>query len=287
MNPWHELRALQHADGCFPSTVTSAAGVVADRNGFVTALVVRALRAVPTADWAELRRPALEFLWSCRSTAVPGAFAFWPDAARPRWAPAIPADADDTAIMLLELHRHGWIDRPAALQSACSVLLAHRVSAAEVTELPLWVEAGSFYTWLAPPSRHPTGRQANVADCCVNANVAALLSLLNARHLPGYAEAVRTVRAGVEWAGRDPARLSSLTPFYSSVGCLMEAAEHAVACGAEEMEGALRRLGSLPLKLIETGTDVCRSAYGKTVWHSAAVACARQVGRAYQTTGVC
>jgi hypothetical protein len=119
----------------------------------------------------------------------------------------------------------------------------------------------------------------NLVDCCVNANVAALFAHVNARHVPGYHEAVLTVRAGVEWADDRSAKWSSLTPFYPSTRSLVEAVEHAVACGARELEDVLERLRALPPELVDAGDGVCRSAYGRTIWHSTAIECSRRAGR--------
>jgi hypothetical protein len=267
----HELHALQDPEGCFPSTVTLPGGPMDDCNGFVTALVVRALRNIPRDRWSELRERALGFLWSCRSSQVPGAFAFWSDATRPPWASSVPADADDTAIMLGELLRHGWLDQEAVLRCVCGALLPYRVSAAEAEALPPWIGAGSFFTWLAPPDAHPAKRAVNLVDCCVNANVAALLSQLNARHLPGYAAAVHAVLAGLQWAGDNRLKLSSLTPFYPSSFSLVDAIDHAVECGVRELRDALAHIKSLPSELLDGGAGVCRSAYGSTIWYSTAL----------------
>lgn len=281
MNDFHldglaELHSLQDSDGCFPSTVTLPGGPFTDRNGFVTALVVRALRHAPHDAWSGVRERALAFISTCRSSRVPGAFSFWPDATRPSWAPAVPADADDTALMLGELLRHGWLDRQAVLNSAANVLLLHRVGAHQAQTLPPWIAAGSFFTWIAGPDAHPASRAVNVVDCCVNANVAALLARAGALHFPGYDEAVRTVIGGLDWAQDHRLKLSSLIPFYPSLGSLEEALDHAVECGAHELGEALRRLRALPAALLEPGDGVCRGAYGRTIWRSAAVDLARR-----------
>jgi hypothetical protein len=268
----HDLRAMQDAEGCFESSVSLPGATVLDRNGFITAIVVRALRHTPAEKWADLRASALSFLWKCRSMSVPGAFGFWPESARPSWASTVPADADDTALMLLELHRYGWVDTEAVVRTISCVLVRHRVAeAGEADVRPRWIATGSFYTWLAPPALHAARRPVNVVDCCVNANVAALLARVDARDFPGYREAVDTVNSGIDWAGTHALKLSSLTPFYPSLRSLEEAVEHAVECGALELTDAFRRLRSLPRQLVEGGEGVCRSAYGRTIWHSPAV----------------
>ena len=272
MSDLSSLHRLQHDDGSFPSSVDLPGGPYSDRNGFVTALVVRALRHVPgSAALTSLRERALAFLWCCRSTRVPGAFAFWPNATRPAWASNVPADADDTAIMLGELFRHGWLDRKVVLKSVCTALLPFRVSASEAEMSPPWVTTGSFLTWLGQADRHPSGRVTNVIDCCVNTNVVAIMAQADARHLPGYEAAVRTVVNGLNWARHDRRKLSSLTPFYPSLRSLADALEHAVECGADELRDAVERLQELGAEHFDRDDGVCCGAYGKTIWRSAAL----------------
>src|SRR4029450_7657295 len=126
----------------------------------------------------------------------------------------------------------GRVRRAAALRTACRVLVPHRVEGVNRCGRPPWVAPGSFLTWLAPAPASPGApRVANPVDCCVNANVAALLAFLDATHLPGYDAAVATVRQGLEWAGEDPVRRSALTPFYPDPRSLAEALGHAVESG--------------------------------------------------------
>jgi hypothetical protein len=269
-----QLQALQHPEGGFASVVTSRMGRLLDYNGFVTAMVLRRLRHLPeSSTWADIRRRALDWLWSCRSEDVPGAFAFWPDRARPSWARTVPPDVDDTSIILAELLRHGRLDRVEALRGLCKAIVPHRVDETAAAVLPFWVIPGTFYTWIAactsgsPPRVRPT----NVVDCCVNVNVVALMALLEARHLPGYRSAVQMVLNGLDWAGDDEMRLASLTPFYPSVTSLVDAIEHALECGAEELREGLARVTSLPPDLLKASPGACRSAYGKTVWQAPAI----------------
>lgn len=266
-----ELRALQDADGCFPSWVVSAGGRSVDRNGYVTALVLRTLRHRPAGAWATTLAPALDWIESCRSPRVPAAFAFWPEPARPGWASGVPADVDDTALMLTELLRHDRVDRAGAMHSVCRVILACRLEADAGALLPEWVAPGSYLTWVTADA-HAAGRTPpNPVDACVNANVVALLSLLDATHLPGHDAAVRTVVRGLDWAGEDRARLAALTPFYPSPRSLADAVAHAVECGAGGLRDAGDRLAALPPAILDDEAGSCRSAYGHTVWQAPAL----------------
>jgi hypothetical protein len=272
------LAALQRPDGGFESVVTSRQGRTADCNGFTAAIVLRTIRHVSSdAVLTGLRQRALGFLVSCASVEVPGAFSFWPAGQRPAWAALVPADVDDTALMLTELLRAGWITRAEALKRICYGLLPHRVAHGEAGEAPSWIAPGSFYTWIVPGSR---GGAPNIVDCCVNANVVALMALIEAPHLPGYAAAIQTIRDAISWAAGDPRRLSAVTPFYQSVSSLSEAIAHAVECGAAPLAGLAGELTAAAEEAdAGAGAGCCRSAYGSTEWHCEAIHEARALAR--------
>lgn len=277
-----DLHALQLPNGGFASIVTSRHGNVPDCNGFTTALVLRATRRLPSSPaLTQIRVRALQHVSSCSSPAMPGAFAFWPDAERPVWAASVPADVDDTAIMLTELARYGSLDRVSVLQRLCRAILPQRVARQHVHHLPSWIVPDAFYTWIGTGA---TGRSAragvNLVDCCANANVVALMAFLDATHLPGYFQAIETICGAVGWAGRNRARLSAITPFYPSVGSLIDSLEHAVECGAESLEGALLQLRDLGAEVIHEPAGCCSSAYGSMAWHCAAVDAAHELARA-------
>jgi hypothetical protein len=277
------LAALQLPNGGFESIVTSPRGRVMDCNGFTAAIVLRVTRHVPAdSTLAIVRERALGYLATCAAPLVPDAFAFWPDAAHPSWAAAVPADVDDTALVLTEMRRHQWLDRAGALRRACRALLPCRVSDADAPHLPPWVATGCFYTWI--DARHVYGARSaarpNVVDCCVNANVAALMAFIDARHLPGYDSAVLTVQNGVRWAVGDPKRLSAITPFYPSVENFINAVEHAVECGADALTGASHDLRMVAPDGGLEPVGCCRSAYGSTIWHCPAIDTACALARA-------
>lgn len=266
-----DLAAAQDRDGCFASWVEREPGrPVADRNGFVTALVVRALRNLPRgSDEPPLLRRALGWLERCRSATRPGAFCFWPEGSRPAWAAGLPADADDTAVVTTELLRHGRLDATTALRTVCRVLVPQRLDPR--APAPPWVVPGAFLTWLGRPAPNPV-------DACVNANVVALLARLDGSHLPGYAAAIDTIDRGLAWAGSDPARLSALTPFYPGPHSLAEALAHAVECGAEPLQHAAARAAALTAAgppSVRRGEF--RSAYGRSTWYAPVLDDARRL----------
>lgn len=276
----HDLHALQLPNGGFASTVTSRQGREIDCNGFTAAIVLRLTRHVPDdALMTIVRGRALDFVTTCSSSIVPDAFGFWPDTARPAWAHGVPADVDDTAIMLTELLRHGRVTRDDALRRFCRAVMSQRVSETAAVMLPTWVVPGSFYTWIADAA--PGARRgANTVDACVNANVVALMARLAAAHLPGYEAAVATVESAVRWAADDKRRLSAITPFYPSVTSLIDAVEHAVESGARELGETRDCLRALNLDPHDEDAGCCRGAYGPTVWHCSAIDVARVLARA-------
>lgn len=257
------LMQMQDSDGCFVSRATGPGWTQLDRNGFTTAMVLRALRDLPTTgDIERLRSASLDFIGRCRSPDMPSAFGFWPANGRPNWAPHLSPDCDDTAVMIIELIRYGRLTRKDGLRTVCLVLIPHRVCSGAEKQKPSLVTPGAFPTWLDRSGKP------NVVDCCVNANVAALMALVGATHLPGFDEAVSTIVNGIEWAGENPVRQQALTPFYPSIHSLHEAVAHAVACGAISLRSAYDRL----LKLVgyrspKAPSRFCCSAYGGVEWH--------------------
>jgi hypothetical protein len=263
------LAGMQDPDGCFPSEVRGRGWISSDRNGFTTAMVLRALRDVQAEeDLLPLRSSALDFVERCRSALTPGAFGFWPEDMHPAWAPPLPADLDDTAIMTIELMRAGRRSREDGLRSVCLVLIPHRVSAREAGRRPSWIVPGAFKTWVGDPGRP------NVVDCCVNANAAALMAVVGATQLPGYQEAISTILQGIAWAEINPVRQQAITPFYPAIHALLEAVEHAVDCGVRSLHPAIDHLQHL-IGNMPAPSACCCSAYGATVWRCPALEAAR------------
>lgn len=252
-------------DGIVPSVFEHRGLRREDRNGFVGALAVRALRrqgrAVPDV--------MLDALERCRYGE--GGFGFWPEHARPAWAPALPGDADDTAIMLFELVRAGRIDIDAARRTACRTIGRHRIATLPLLRPP-WLRTGVFSTW------HRAGRTHDVIDCTATANVLALLAALSLDHLPGASAATAMLADAVAWAGDAPARAASLSPFYPDPAELVLALTHAVEAGAHALRPVRdAAAGSAWGRDAEARTHdvaypVCGSAYGIAVWRAPVLA---------------
>lgn len=259
------------ADGCVPSVYEYRGLRCEDRNGFVGALAVRALRQqgrpVPDA--------MLRMLMRCR---VPDAgFAFWPVDAQPAWAPALPTDADDTAIMTLELLHAGRLDRDAARRIACRTIGRHRIATLPVMRPP-WLRRGVFATW------HRAGRARDLVDCTATANVLALFAAVSLHGIPGAAEATAMLADAVAWAGDRPARAASLSPFYPDPAELVLALAHAVDAGASALRPVHRAAADsawgrdAETRVLDPDHPVCGSAYATAVWRAPGLARIRAGG---------
>ncbi|MGH8081823.1 MAG: hypothetical protein ACREP7_14710 [Lysobacter sp.] len=232
-----------------------------DRNGFITALGVRSLRrhrlAVPGS--------MLDGLQHCRS--AQGGFRFWPEHAQPDWAPVLPDDADDTAIMALELLHAGRIDLADARRSACMTIGRRRIARLPMLHPP-WLRTGTFATW----SRD--GACYDLVDCTATANVLGFLAAIGLSHLPGVREATAMLRAALAWAGDDELRATSLSPFYPDPAEFVLALDHAAHCGASGLDelhaqAASRRWGAdAEWRSTRPEHAVCSSPYGVALWRS-------------------
>ena len=270
---------FQGPTGAFPSTISSVNRKCCDWNGFITAQVLRALRAVPESyPLNNVRRLSLDFLMSCESLDRSGAFHFWPKGTQPGWIPDLPPDADDTSVILVEMVRNKRIDLDAAREMACSVLLPYRLM--KVPEIaPPWIRRGTFLTWLRPGPF-------NIVDCCVNANVIALLSYLGLEGIPGFEEACEMIEVGIRWAGESDFKARSLTAFYPHPVEFAYAIEHAIECGANRLEESLsimKDFGWLPDNddNRSEGKPICGNAYEGDIWFSEALDAARMFGRRF------
>ncbi|PRY17418.1 hypothetical protein [Kineococcus rhizosphaerae] len=246
-----------------PSVVRWADGRTAqDANGFVTGLLVRELRL------AGHRAPAgwLDALGRCARP--DGSFGFWPEGGRPAWAPELPPDSDDTAVLLTELHLAGRLDRTRTRRVACRTLGNRRLRRV-LDPGPPWIRVGTFTTW-------HRGRDAGVVDLTAVANVLALLRVTGLQAVPGFEESRASVLAGARWAGSSRARWESLSPFYPEPDELRRALVNAARCGVEGLAGAVAAVArACPRRDPDV---VCSRAYGPPTWHSPALAALRRDG---------
>jgi hypothetical protein len=263
------------ADGCFPSRVTGGGIDLDDRNGFVTALVLRTLGPSAPAILGPWHETALGALEACRDP-LTGGFRFWPKDARPAWAPDLPCDADDTALMAVALWRGGRMDLDQLRRLACRTVVCHRLQST-VQPGPSWPRIGAFKTWMRG------GAEPAMADCTVNANVLMMLSVARLRAVPGYAQACAMIADGVAWTGEDARRAASLSPFYPAAGELVMAVEEAVAAGVSELAPVRAMMEEAPLwrrlraESCGEAPVICGSPYGLMRWTSAAVGQARRL----------
>ena len=239
-----------------PSTVRDRQGgglrLRRDSNGFISALAARAWRSgggVVPGVW-------LDTLESCRAGDL--GFSFWPQQATPSWAPRLVPDTDDSAVMALELLHAGRLGLPEARRIACLGVAAHRLR--QVRRGPVWPRVGMFATW------QRAGARTDLVDCTVAVNALALLAATGLLGVSGVAETVAAISAGVDWAGADEARLSSLSPFYPEPDELRLAVAHAVAAGCTVLAPVADILGDA--RLPDPDAAVCSSPYGLVTWHS-------------------
>ena len=256
--------------GFVPSTVFMGGRTEPDCNGFFTALAVRTLRmgAFPVAD------AMLDALEACRSPQ--GGFRFWPRECRPPWAPDLPDDTDDTALMTLELYLAGRLARHDARRIACRTIGTHRIRRLHWPG-PTWRRAGVFKTW------HREAAETDLIDCTATANAIALLAALDLKGIPGYAQACAMLADAVSWAGDSDVRAASLSPFYPDPAEFVLALEHAVACGAKEIEEVYLVAERTPwgcdpwTRVTRSDHAVCSSPYGFALWRSEVLARLRKL----------
>jgi hypothetical protein len=258
----HEIMAAQTDSGAFASVMVEDGTPHADVNGFVTAQVLRTLGA-HTSD-VRLHTTvgrALDFLESCEDPNHAGTYRFWPETHRPRHVPTYPADADDTALIAMELARHGRTDPVALRRTVLVGLFPYRVRAHP--EPPAsWVVPGAFWTWLDDDFGY------NVVDCTVNANVVALLATTGLTQLPCYHAACAMIARGVAQAGGDAYLTRVLSPYYPHPGELLLAVQSAVDAGADSLGECLTGLQKWARRPADASAPVFCSAYGRVSWRA-------------------
>lgn len=235
------LVAAQAPSGAFPSRVTVGDQRYADENAFVTALVLDELARLRlpagTADRAIAR--GLDFLESCASHTCAGAFHFYPPDRMPRWLGVdLPADADDTALVLTLLTRFGRRTPAQAVEALDRALHPWRLHY-RPEYLDPWIAQGACRTWLdrrAAP---------NPVDACVNANVATALTSLGRADHEACRAARDTVLAGIAFVAENPAHRERLTAFYPDLWELVHALRRGARCGVAGFARAAEQLASM------------------------------------------
>lgn len=265
------LAALQSPGGTFVSQVSLPWGEVEDRNCFVTALVVRELHGIAgPGTVTEARRKALAYLLRSRYPGYRDLFSFYPLRSHPFWMrAALYPDADDTAVINLELARAGLTSTAELAGVAERYLLRYRATGelARYLDRP-WHRDGAFLTWLT------TAPVANPIDCCVNTNVIALLAAAGLRGAEGYTAACEMVNDAARQVSGAAGYSRRFTPFYPGPGEWRRALRHAVDAGAAELTPALQALAATP----DPGPGaICCDVTGTVTWRSEALQVARQL----------
>lgn len=274
----------QSPGGGFISTVHLPFGKEEESNCFVTALVLRELSSLKRLkNWKmpeilkDACRRASGYLIRSRYPVYPNLYSFYPHRSHPFWMTnALYADADDTCIIALELVRYGY--KPADTLSFIADKYLQKYRAAgnfsgHLTEC--WHRDGVFLTWFTAAD-FP-----NPIDCCVNANVLALLASAGLKKQPGYIEATNMINDAVGWAGDNPLRLREITPYYPHPVEFYWAVEHAVNSGVDELLPALESLSAIPWIFDKpndnSSTRLCASLDDNFWWSAEVVHFAREL----------
>ncbi len=196
-----------------------------------------------------------------------GGYAFWPYGAVPAWAPDLPTDSDDTAVMLLELTLAGRVPTHEARSAACRTVGSHRLRRA-LSPGPPWMRRGMFTTW------QRTGRDVGIVDLTAVTNALSLLFALGLSAIPGVAESLAGLGAATRWAGGSTARWRSLSPFYPEPEELARALDHAAGWEVPGTAGwATAVRAGCPR---ESPDRICSMAYSPPTWHSPELASLRR-----------
>ncbi|WP_417770238.1 hypothetical protein [Stappia sp.] len=284
------LLALQAPGGAFPSQVEGASGTVADETCFVTAqvaLILARMSSAPdspvvsggpvaTGRLAEALHRALDFVGSCESPDVPGAFRFYPAGlATPRLPIELAADADDTALAWMALVAGGRRSHAEAGAALLQLLPRFACGPARRGDPP-FVRAPLLRTWVG-------GGEPDPVDLIVNINMAAALALCAPASDPAVGEAAEAIAARVvaAFAGHEPDRSlpRAFAPYYANPAEAGIALERALDCGAAGLAPLGPRLLPLADRDREAGRPASRplycNAHGRPLWRAPALQLAR------------
>ncbi len=268
---WGPILAAQTPDGAFLSDVHLKGGATKERNGFATALILNCLRYAGDASVIRAaRKRAIRFLKKCENRDRPGQFGFYPRCGQPNWmVPALPDDADDTALFNLALLHAGRINRAEAQRVVTDILRPFRLTYLTERSDP-WHRIGAFETWL------DSAIFRNPVDCIVNTNILELMHV-SGGNWPEAAAITDMLYAATAWAGSLRARALKLSPWYPHPIEFIHALDRSVAAGVPRMGALAAHMHSLDWVREDIGRclPICGSSDRRIVWTCSTLARAR------------
>jgi hypothetical protein len=276
-----QLLSEQTARGAFPSIVESNGEFRVDETCFVTAQIALIMSEILDARGSEGRLTqalgrALDFVETCESAQLPGAFLFYPEHIdSPRLPIRLDPDGDDTALAWFALMRGGRRSRAEARTTLPALFARLRARATQRGDAP-WVRSGVYRTWFDPMS----GR--NPADLCVNMNILAVLAEAGCLAEPEPNGAAQAVNAACRTLELSRSALRSLAPFYADPTELAIALERAVGAGVIDLMPAWSLIAAKRLDQLDcqAGRPEDRplycNAHGRPLWRSPSLQRARR-----------
>lgn len=258
----HLIQPQQNANGAFRCELAGHRYVFYDYNGFVTALILREMKKSAPRYYAVQIAKALKYL-SCYKIGENDGYRFWPLHLWPDWAPYLPADCDDIAVISLELAKHNELTTSQLLQ-----LLENHLFASQIKEHPAspgWLRKGAFRTWV---DRMEEG---NPVDCCVNLNILALFAYLGMKEIVGYREIVQMLYDAVAWCGDSELRFRSLAVFYPDSRMFLYTLDNAINHGCSELlelREMLRQKSFWPSMQRHEPISICSNTTHTIIWTS-------------------
>ncbi len=266
MQQMHSERPLtppqQNVSGAFRCELAGHHHVLYDYNGFVTALILREMQESDPRLYAVQIEKALKYL-RCYKNSENTGYRFWPLHLWPDWAPSLPADCDDIAVISLELAKHNELTDSQLLQLLESHLFASQIK--DHPPSPTWLKKGAFRTWVDGME------EGNPVDCCVNLNILVLFAYLGMKDIVGYHEVVQMLYDAVEWCGDSELRFRSLAIFYPDSRMFLYTLDNAIVHGCSELlelREILRKKSFWPTMRGHGPISICSNANHKIIWTS-------------------
>ena len=283
------LLNLQTQTGAFPSRMVASKIAAEDENCFVTAQVALLMAHWGEADLAlqvrlvEPLKQASDFIEQCASTAMPGAFHFYPNAGRAEHLhSALPPDIDDTALawmVLLKRGRRSVADAQALLPSlfAVKIVGAGRRDDAPIARRPM------LRTWLCADGAH------DPVDLIANINAYAALSQCGAR-MPEHKQWCEQINVCCAQLELSASALRAYCPYYAHPVELEIALRRALQFGAVDLVPGLHAIEQAALEQLDR--DASRppdrplycNAHGRPIWQSSALQLARRLNDSLNPT---